>query len=155
MTSEKQQRLIFFWVGIFFSLSLLAQDADYDPELAKKLRADDYGMKSYTFVILKTGPTKVEDPQKVSELMRGHLDNIGKLAEEGKLIVAGPFGKNDLQYRGLFILTIQDIEEAKALLQTDPAIKAGVFELELIPWYGAAALGTYLDTQKKITKTHP
>ena len=87
--------------------------------------------------------------------MRGHLDNISRLADEGKLIVAGPFGKNDLTYRGLFILTTPSTEEALSLLKTDPAIAAGVFDIEVLPWYGAAALGTYLETQKKITKTNP
>lgn len=65
----------------------------YDAALAQKLGADEYGMKQYVFVILKTGPAKIEDKAKLNELFRGHMANIDRLANEGKLTVAGPFGK--------------------------------------------------------------
>lgn len=39
----------------------------YDQELAKKLGADDYGMKSYIFVLLKTGENKTTDKQFINE----------------------------------------------------------------------------------------
>lgn len=132
-----------------------AEETVFDQELANAFGADDYGMKSYSFVILKTGPVTVEDKEEKQKLMRGHLDNISRLAEEGKLVVAGPFGKNDLNYRGLFILTTASTEEAREMLKSDPAIAAGVFDVEVLPWYGAAALSAYLEVQKKITKTNP
>ncbi|MCZ4408444.1 YciI family protein [Cryomorphaceae bacterium 1068] len=87
--------------------------------------------------------------------MRGHLDNITRLAEQNMLSVAGPFGENDLKYRGLFILNAATTEEAEELLSTDPSIAAGVFETEIIPWYGSAALPTYLENYEKIEKTRP
>lgn len=132
-----------------------AQEPVFDQELADSFGADEYGMKSYSFVILKTGSVKVEDAEQKQELMRGHLDNISRLAGKGKLVVAGPFGKNGLGYRGLFILTTPSTDEALEMLKTDPAIAAGVFDVEVIPWYGAAALGAYLEVQKKITKSNP
>lgn len=149
--------------NILFLLSLLSvavasaqtDTAKYDPALAEKLGADDYGMKQYIFVILKTGPAKIEDKAKLNELFRGHMENIGRLADEGKLVVAGPFMKNDKNYRGLFIFNVKTVEEAKALLDTDPAVKAGVFEAEMVPWYGSAALGEYLPVHEKIAKVNP
>jgi len=145
---------------IFLILALavnpaFAQEPAFDQTLADSFGADEYGMKSYSFVILKTGSVKVEDAEQKQELMRGHLDNISRLADEGKLVVAGPFGKNDLDYRGLFILTTSSTDEAREMLNSDPAIAAGVFDVEVIPWYGAAALGAYLEVQKKITKSNP
>ena len=137
------------------TLSLAAQNPKYDADLAKELGADEYGMKMYSFVILKTGPNQIEDKDSSAVLMRGHLDNISRLAENDLLTVAGPFGPNNLQYRGLFILNVATTEEAKELLSTDPAIAAGVFETEIIPWYGSAALPTYLDNHEKIEKTRP
>lgn len=139
----------------FFAIPASAQEPAFDQELADSFGADEYGMKSYSFVILKSGSVKVEDAEQKQALMRGHLANISRLADEGKLVVAGPFGKNDLNYRGLFILTTPSTEEARAMLETDPAIAAGVFDVEIIPWYGAAALGAYLEVQKKITRTNP
>ncbi len=146
---------LFFLILVFVVTLAHAGEPGFDQELANSFGADEHGMKSYSFVILKTGSVVVTDEQEKQKLMRGHLENISRLADEGKLIVAGPFGKNDLNYRGLFILTTPSTEEALALLKTDPAIAAGVFDVEVLPWYGAAALGAYLEVQKKITKTNP
>lgn len=148
-----------FLILIFLTIALTGtaqtDNAKYDKALADKLGADDYGMKQYVFVILKTGPAKVEDKAKLNELFRGHMKNIGRLADEGKLVVAGPFMKNDKNYRGLFIFNVKTVEEAKVLLDTDPAVKAGVFEAEMVPWYGSAALGEYLPVHEKIAKENP
>jgi uncharacterized protein len=129
---------------------------NYDKVLAEKLGGDDYGMKSYFFVILKTGNNKTEDKNLISESFRGHMDNINRLVKENKLIVAGPFGKNDKNYRGLFILNnIKTLEEAKDLLQTDPAIKVGLLDFDIFAWYGSAALPEYLPFSEKIWKSNP
>jgi len=127
----------------------------YDPELAQKLGADDYGMKSYILVILKTGSNQTTDREFISECFRGHLDNINRLVEDGKLVVAGPLGKNDKTYRGIFILNLSSLEEAHLLLQKDPAIKVGLLETELYTWYGSAALPEYLPPSDKIWKLKP
>lgn len=128
---------------------------NYDKALADSLGADDYGMKSYVFVILKSGPAQLDDKQKVSELFRGHLENINRLVEQKKLIVAGPFGKNEHNYRGLFIFDSKNKAEVEALLETDPAIKEKLLEAELFDWYGSAALPTYLEASNRVTKTNP
>ena len=123
---------------------------DYDSTLAKKLGADDYGMKSYVFVILKTGSNTTTDKAFIDSCFSGHMANIGRLVNEGKLIVAGPFGKNDNAYRGIFILNVKSIEEAQALVQTDPAINSKLLDADLYNWYGSAALPEYLEAALKI-----
>lgn len=129
---------------------------NYDAKLAEKLGADNYGMKSYIFVILKTGPNQSTDKTFISNSFRGHLENINLLVEEEKLIIAGPFGKNGNNFRGIFILNnVSTIEEAKELLQTDPAIKEGLLEAEIYKWYGSAALPEYLEFSDKIWKLKP
>ena len=129
---------------------------NYDKELADKLGGDDYGMKSYFLVILKTGTNTTTDKELISESFRGHLDNINRLVEEGKLIVAGPLGKNENNYRGIFILNnIKSIEEAVELLQTDSAIKNGLLDYEIFTWYGSAALPEYLPFSDKVWKSKP
>lgn len=127
----------------------------YDAALADSLGADEYGMKSYVFVLLKTGSKTEENPEKRAELFRGHMENIGRLVESGELVIAGPMGKNDHAYRGIFILNVDSVEKAEELLQTDPAIAAGLLEPVVVPWYGSAALPTYIDTHRKIEKTAP
>ncbi|MBW6497162.1 MAG: hypothetical protein K0B09_02110 [Bacteroidales bacterium] len=125
---------------------------DFDPQLALKLGADDYGMKSYILVMLKTGTNQTTDTDFINACFRGHMENIGRLAAEGKLIVAGPLGRNEKTYRGIFILDDATLEEAEALLQTDPAISEKLLDAELYSWYGSAALPMYLDFSEKIWK---
>src|SRR5690554_548617 len=129
---------------------------NYDKSLAEKLGGDDYGMKSYFLVILKTGTNATTDQELIRESFRGHLDNINKLVSEEKMVVAGPLGSNDKNYRGIFILNnIASIEEAKEVLQTDPAINNGLLDYEIFTWYGSAALLEYLPAADKIWKLKP
>lgn len=128
---------------------------NYDARLSQQLGGDDYGMKGYMLVVLKTGPNQTTDAQFINQCFRGHLDNINRLADEGKLVVAGPLGQNDKTYRGIFILNVASIEEAELLLQTDPAIKEGLLDTEIYNWYGSAALPMYLDYSDKIWKQKP
>lgn len=124
----------------------------YDKALADSLGADEYGMKAYTLVLLKTGPTKPENKAVTDSLFKGHMANIDRLVAEGKLIVAGPLQKNDKTYRGIFILTVADQAEAKKLLDTDPAIHAGLLDAEVYGWYGSAALPMYLPASERVNK---
>lgn len=126
---------------------------NYDPELATKLGADDYGMKSYVFVILKTGKNQSTDKVLRDSCFAGHMDNITRLVKDKKLIVAGPMYENEKSYRGIFIFDVQTLEETKLLLETDPAIKAEFLEPELFKWYGSAALSQYIEASDKIWKT--
>jgi uncharacterized protein YciI len=149
-----KKSLISFLVFTFYTCSIFAQAAEekYDSVLAKKLQADEYGMKYYVFVLLKTGSNKSVDKTTRDSLFHGHLNNIGRLADEGKLVVAGPFGENN-SYRGLFILNVTSLDEAKKLLQTDPAINAKLLEPEMYLWYGSASLQEVPEAHKKIQKS--
>ncbi len=128
----------------------------FDAELAKKLGADEYGMKNYVFVILKTGPNDAKyQGEERKQMFAGHFSNMGKMAEDGKLVVAGPFNKNDRNYRGIFILTVTTIEEAEKLVANDPTVKAGILVAEMTPWYGSASLIATPEIHKKIAKSNP
>ena len=144
-------------VLVFTCVAAVAEEAakapEFDAELAKKLGADERGMKQYVLCILKTGPKDAEvkgDARK--EIFAGHFANIGRLAGEGKLVVAGPFGKNEKAYRGLYVFNVATVEEAEKLVALDPAVQAGVFAYELTPWYGSAAMMIVTETHKRIEK---
>jgi uncharacterized protein YciI len=129
-----------------------AQTSDqYDSALAKKLHADDYGMKNYVLVLLKPGNNASVDKVTEDSIFHGHLNNIGRLAKNGDLVVAGPFGANE-KYRGLFILNVTNFNDAKKLLETDPAIKANFLEPEMYLWYGSASLQEVLSIHNRIQK---
>lgn len=123
----------------------------YDSVLSKELGADDYGMKQYVMAFLKRGPNQSQDSIEASRLQRAHLENIGRLAEEGKLVLAGPFlGNGDL--RGIYIFNVTTTEEAESITKTDPAIQQGRLVMELYQWYGSAGLIQLNDIHKKIAR---
>jgi uncharacterized protein YciI len=128
---------------------------NYDPILAEKLGSDNFGMKSYLLIILKTGANKTTDKTFINNCFRGHMENINLLVKQGKMIVAGPLGKNDNKFRGIFILNLNNIEEAKILMQNDTAIKEGLLDFDIYNWYGSAALPEYLKLSDKIWKVKP
>jgi len=132
------------------------ENPNYDKALAEELGGDEYGMKSYFLVILKTGTNTTKDQDLISKSYRRHLDNINRLVDEKKLILVGPLGKNEQNYRGIFILDgMESLEEAKEVLQTDLAIRNDLLDYEIFPWYGSAALPEYLSYSDKIWKTKP
>ncbi len=125
----------------------------YDSKLAKQLGGDDIGMKTYVFVILKTGPKDGDFKGKErDDIFAGHMANIGRLADAGQLAVAGPFGKNEKGYRGLYIFNVATIEEAQKIVETDPAVRSGILVPDMTLWYGSASLMATPDIHKRITK---
>lgn len=148
--------LSFLMATLSFAQQKITEKPKFNQELATSLGADKYGMKAYTIIMLTTGSAKIEDKAKMEELMKGHMTNIGKLANEGKIIVAGPFlEKNKENYRGMFIFNTKSKEEAESWVKTDPAVAAGVFSYEIFPWYGSAALPLYLKHHDEISKETP
>lgn len=145
-------KFYFFIFSVILFTKGFAQSSSYDSVLAKKLGADDYGMKKYILVILKTGTNNSDNKEKKDSCFKQHLANIGRLAKEDMLIVAGPIAKNDNQYRGIFILSVATKEAAIELLKSDAAISAKYLEYELYNWYGSAALSTYLENVDKVSK---
>ncbi|WP_316785349.1 YciI family protein [Pedobacter frigiditerrae] len=139
-------------IGINVNAQEKKTNPSYDAALAKKYEADDNGMKMYILVIFKTGANTTATKLESDSAFAGHMANMGKLVKENKLIVAGPMGKNDKNYRGIFILNTKSIEEAKAILATDPAVKAKLLDADLFNWYGSAALAAYLTEVDKVRK---
>ena len=146
----------FFFIPAFLCLgfSCFSQTINptYDSTLAKTYGGDEYGMKMYVLVILKTGPVVIENKAVRDSLFTGHMQNIMHMVDIHKLVVAGPLGKNDQTYRGIFILDVKTFEEANELLAQDPTIREKLLEPELFKWYGSAALPAYLETSEKIAK---
>lgn len=135
-----------------FSVSSFAQKAEYDSALAAQLGADEYGIKRYVLAFLLAGDRVQEySTEERAEIQKSHMANISKLADEGKLIIAGPF-INGGEKRGIFIFDVITKSEAEALTNTDPAIKAGILKMELVEWYGSAALMMLPDIYPKLQK---
>lgn len=96
----------------------------------------------FTLVILKSGPKSGQGDQDARQKMfAGHMSNIQCLADEKRLLIAGPYAApRDKAWRGLFVLNTGSVEEARALVATDPAVAAGEFVAEIHPMKCAAGL---------------
>lgn len=123
----------------------------YDSTLAAETGADEYGMRQYVMAFLKSGPNPSKTKKQADSLQRAHLDNIKRMATDGKLVMAGPFMDNQ-ELRGIYIFAVESIEEAEELTRTDPAIQAGSLIMELRPWYGSAALIKINEIHSQLSK---
>jgi len=128
-----------------------APSPKFDAALAAQVGADEYGMRHYVLVILKTGPTKVPAGKERDEMFKGHFANMSRLAAEGKLAVAGPLDGVD-GWRGLFILSVSEIEEAKKIVATDPVVISGEMVPEFHNYYGSAALMLVNEAHDRVQK---
>ena len=107
-----------------------------------------YEMTTYWVAFLKKGPQW--SPQVTEETKRiqaGHMANIKKMADTGKLVLAGPFSDNG-DLRGMFVFQGGTEAEYKAMAQDDPAVKSGRLVLEWHPWYSAKGIGIVQGGQK-------
>ncbi len=112
-------------IVILFSAAVLAQEQE-----------NNYpNIKQYFFVMLTRGPNAATiDSLERAKIQAGHMANIRRMAESGKLNIAGPFG-DDGNWRGIFIFNVQSEEEVKELLKNDPAIQSGRLAYEIHPWW--------------------
>jgi uncharacterized protein YciI len=87
--------------------------------------------RSYTIAFLNSKPDADKvDKETTSKLMEGHMANINRLAKEGKLLAAGPFDGGG----GLFIFNTTSIEEAESWINSDPAVRANRWNIELLSY---------------------
>ncbi len=103
---------------------------------------------AYTLVFIKTGPMSGRLGEAENrQAFAGHFANMALLAEEHKLVMAGPFGRkrHDEALRGLFVINSGDRAEATAWASTDPTTRAGVFRLEYHDFATDAPLVAALD----------
>jgi uncharacterized protein YciI len=101
---------------------------------------EEYAMTTYYVGLLFRGPAWTpERTPEVEAIQEGHMANIRRLADEGKLLLAGPFTDGG-DLRGMFVFQVGSMEEARALVDTDPAVKAGRLRVEIHPWYSARGI---------------
>ncbi len=72
-------------------------------------------MHQYVMALLKRGPNRDRSEEEAIKLQAAHMENIGRLADAGKLVLAGPFLKEG-DLRGIYIFDVKTEEEAKALV---------------------------------------
>ena len=101
----------------------------------------------YTVVLLLTSPDAQQlNDATAAELQDAHLNHLAVLHEGGRLLAAGPLpGDPGRKFRGLSIFGV-GADEARSLAEQDPAVQAGQFEIEVLPWVVPAGAVSFLRT---------
>ncbi|HLZ56849.1 MAG TPA: YciI family protein [Ktedonosporobacter sp.] len=91
-------------------------------------------MTVYYLRIFRRGPTWTpgETPE-LERLQEAHLAYGRTLYEAGKVVINGPLlDGGDL--RGVSVMRVESLEEARALSEADPSVQVGRLSFELHPW---------------------
>jgi uncharacterized protein YciI len=124
--------------------------------------APPYKLIPYQLVMLKKGPaaatTGTPDGQKI---VKEHIGYMYKLGADGTSMAAGPFTDGgDIQ--GILIVKAETPEKARDIESADPAVKAGIFTVEVAPflspdgWFGKwAEMGQFETVYFGFLKTGP
>jgi uncharacterized protein YciI len=102
----------------------------------KKQAEKKYEMKMYYLVFLKSGANRTQDSVTVKKLQEAHMAHLTKMAESGKMDIAGPVNSTG-DLRGICIYNVASKEEAEKLANEDPMVKAGRLAVEVLPFYSA------------------
>ncbi|MBX2973722.1 MAG: hypothetical protein KF797_11500 [Flavobacteriales bacterium] len=133
-----KQRTLFLMLALSGTFALQAQRT-FDVTIADST----YHMKQYWFVLYSTGvDTVVLDSTASATLLKAHLDHQDEQAARGLLVMAGPYGKNEVGWRGLLLYDCDTREEVEGYLRQDPMVRAKRLAYTIAPWYGA--VGTKL-----------
>ncbi|MBI2512371.1 MAG: hypothetical protein HYV96_10345 [Opitutae bacterium] len=123
----------FLAATLALALVLSAQEKSAAPAAAVA-PAFPPNMTTYYFCVLRRGPNAGKGTKE--ELVAGqaaHMANIQRLADSGRLLVAGPIVDRG-DWRGIFIFKCASLEEAQALVATDPLVKDQRLIPEIHPW---------------------
>lgn len=110
----------------------------------KQLEMGDtiYLLKKYFLCLLRRGPMRNLSQKDMESLGRYHQDHLKWLSDTKKLCMAGLMeGEGDI--REMLILSTLSQEEAEYLMWQDPAVKAGRFIIEVMPWWGPVGSKLY------------
>jgi uncharacterized protein YciI len=105
----------------------------WSEDVMKKTTTPEKTMTAYLAFLVRGDKWTPEKTPQTEAIQKAHMDNINRLAEMKKLVVAGPFGDNGT-LRGIFVFRVDSLEEARALAATDPAVHAGRLALQIHPW---------------------
>ena len=72
-------------------------------------------------------------PEEINTPAEAHLAYVRELKAKGKAIAGGPVTSFNW---ALLLLKVDSLEEARAIVENDPAVKGGIFsDTKVEPWY--------------------
>jgi uncharacterized protein YciI len=96
-----------------------------------------YEFETFQLILLVRAPTWKKLPDAEAEALQArHLAHLTRMGESGKAVACGPFGdQRDVNFRGACIYRVASVDEARALAEEDPTVKAGQLRIEAVTWY--------------------
>lgn len=91
-------------------------------------------MQKYFVIFLKEGPNRDQPQEEADRIQKEHLAYLGGLFKKGVLNLNGPVG-DEGDIAGISVYNTATLEEAVALAEADPAVKAGRLVVEAHPWW--------------------
>jgi len=94
---------------------------------------------TYSLVVLvRPAEPAPHDGARLEEIQEEHLAYLKTLLESGEMLVAGPLSEQpDERWRGLCLFR-KPVDEATAIMQKDPAVRAGRLAVEVMRWWTPA-----------------
>ncbi len=113
--------------------SALAADPQPRPDPA----TPKFEMESFQLVLLRRGPAWTPEVTPAAEaLQKQHIGHLEAMHAAGKMLIAGPLGDQpDPTLRGVCLYRVGSVDEARALAEQDPAVKAGRLVVEAMSWW--------------------
>ena len=115
------KRAVVLLCAVLTGAVVSAAGRDLTPALQEK-------MKTFQLVLLKKGSAPL-DPK----VLEAHRDYMMKLGADGASVAAGPFTDGG-EIAGAMILRASTVEAAKKVESDDPAVRAGLFTVEVLPF---------------------
>ena len=124
-------KLLFAIIAWFFAGSTILTQDDSGPSRERMV---------YIVGFVKPGPQWRPDRNAgLTKLLQGHQKYLEWLTEKEKVVAAGTVESDSL--RGVVIMKVDSLDEAKKLLERDPTIQSGHYRIEWFSWWGPAGLG--------------
>lgn len=126
-------RTLITTAGCIAAMVQLSAQRTFDVTIADST----YHMKQYWFVLYSGGEGAPLDSLTAARSQEEHLAHQAAQAERGLIVMGGPFGKNDADWRGILLYDCDTREEVEGYLKQDPFVKAGRLNYDIKPWWGA------------------
>jgi uncharacterized protein YciI len=90
----------------------------------------------FQLVVLRRPADRPDFDEATADLLQSqHLGHYANMMDAGLLKVAGPLSDQpDESVRGICIYQVGSVAEARRLAEQDPAVRAGVFALDVMTW---------------------
>jgi uncharacterized protein len=105
------------------------------PAGAQQKAEPEFKLVEFQMALLKRGAQAISDKSGYPDrVIASHRAYYNSLLESGKAVISGPVHDGG-DLLGVSIFRTKSLEEAKALAENDPLVKAGYVTVEMHPWW--------------------